>query len=166
MDQREIPNYWSSQCFGCSPANPRGLQLRFWRSEKGCITRCTIADDLCGWGSLVHGGVVSVLLDEVAAWTIIAHLARLGLTREISIRYLKPVPTNTELVVEGQLISRDKKTAVLRSTIHSAGSGLLAESESKWVFPKLSSIAKIAQVDESTLREFLAKYPSNGPGEE
>ncbi len=48
LDQSEIPNYWSGQCFGCSPTNSRGLQLRFWQSEKGCFTRCTIADELCG----------------------------------------------------------------------------------------------------------------------
>jgi acyl-CoA thioesterase FadM len=100
----------------------------------------------------------------VAAWTIIAHLARLGITREISIRYLKPVPTNTELVVEGQIVSHDEKSAVLRSTVHSAGGRLLAESESKWMFPRLSGIAKIARVDESMLQQFLARYHSSGPG--
>lgn len=164
MNQLEIPNYWSGRCFGCSRTNPRGLRLRFWRSEKGCFTKCTVTDDLCGWGSLVHGGIISALLDEVAAWTIVAYLARLGVTREVSVRYLKPVPTNTELVVEGQIISCDERSAVLRSTIHSADGRLLAESESKWMFPKLSSIAKIARVDEATLQEFLARYPSSGPG--
>lgn len=166
LDQREIPNYWSGGCFGCSPANLRGLQLRFWRSEKGCFTRCTITDELCGWGDLVHGGIIAVLLDEVAAWTIITHIARLGLTRKISIRYLRPVRTNTELTVEGQLISHDDRAAVLRSTVHSAGGDLLAESESTWTFPKLSTVAKIAGVDESTLQKFLAGYLSFGTARE
>lgn len=164
MNQHEIPNYWPGRCFGCSRTNARGLRLRFWLSEKSCFTRCTVPDDLCGWDGLVHGGIISALLDEVAAWTTIAHLARIGITREVSIRYLKPVQTNTELLVEGRIISHDEKSAVLRSTIHSAGGRLLAESESKWMFPKLSSIAKITRVDELMLQQVLARYASSGPG--
>jgi uncharacterized protein (TIGR00369 family) len=159
LNQREIPNYWQGRCFGCSRTNTLGLQLRFWLSEHGCFTRCTIPDYLCGWDGLVHGGIISALLDEVAAWTIIARLARLGITREVSIRYVKPVPTDTELVVEGQIISQDGRNAVLRSTIHSTDGTLLAESESSWMFPRLSSIAKITQIEESTLQQFLARYP-------
>jgi acyl-CoA thioesterase FadM len=76
----------------------------------------------------------------------------------MSIRYVKPVPTDRELVVEGRITGHDERQAALRSTIHSHGT-LLAESESSWMFPKLSSIAKIAKVDESTVRQFLARYP-------
>jgi len=158
LNQREIPNYWQGLCYGCSRTNTQGLQLRFWLSEHGCFTRCTIPDYLCGWDGLVHGGIISALLDEVAAWTIIARLGRLGITREASIRYLKPVPTNTELVVEGQITIHDERSAVLRSTIHSTDRTLLAEGESSWMFPRLSSIAKIGEADESTLQQFLARY--------
>jgi len=134
------------------------MQLRFWLSEQGCFTKCAVPDYLCGFDGLVHGGIISALMDEVAAWTIIVRLARLGITREISIRYLKPVRTNTELVVEGNITSHDKRNANLRSSIHSAGGTLLAEGESKWTFPRISSISKIAQIDESTLQQFLSRY--------
>jgi hypothetical protein len=80
LNQREIPNYWQGHCFGCSQTNTHGLQLRFWLSGEGCFTRCTIPERLCGWDGLVHGGIVAALLDEVAAWTIIARLGRLGIT--------------------------------------------------------------------------------------
>lgn len=158
MNQREIPNYWPGRCFGCSQTNTQGLKLRFWVSEQGCFTKCTIPDHLCGFDGLVHGGIIATLLDEVAAWTLIACLARLGITREISTRYLKPVPTNTELLVEGQIISHDERNAVLRSTIRSADGTVLAEGESKWMFLKPSSLAHIAGVDEPTLQQFLAIY--------
>jgi len=37
----------------------------------------------------------------------------------------------------------------------------LAEGESKLVLASLSTIAKISNVDESTLKEFLSKYSKN-----
>lgn len=165
LNQREVPNYWPGYCFGCSQKNPQGLKLCFWLSEQGCFTKCTIPDHLCGFDGLVHGGIITTLLDEVAAWTLIARLARLGITREISTRYLKPVPTNTELLVEGQILSHDQRNAVLRSTIRSADGTLLAESESTWVFLKPSSLANILGVDESTLRQFLNRYSPKAEGD-
>jgi uncharacterized protein (TIGR00369 family) len=106
----------------------------------------------------VHGGILAALMDEVGEWSIISRLGLFGITCEISIRYLKPVPTNTELLVEGQIISHDDRNGVLRSTIRSVDGTLLAESESKWIFPGLSTIAKITEVEEPILQEFLSNY--------
>jgi len=90
---------------------------------------------------------------------MIARIGKMGLTREISVRYLKPVPTNTEIVVEAKIETQDEKDTVLRSTIHSKDNELLAEGESKWTIANPSIIAKISKVDESLIKEFLAKYP-------
>jgi acyl-coenzyme A thioesterase PaaI-like protein len=110
---------------------------------------------LCGFDGLVHGGIIATLLDEAAAWAVIAHLGRLGLTREMTTRYLKPVPTNTEILLKGTFTSHDGHNAVVRSAIHSADGTLLAESESRWAFAKLSRIASVAGVDEKILQQFL-----------
>jgi len=159
VSEREVPNYWRGRCFGCSKTNPHGLHLRFWYSEKGCFTRCAIPDYLCGIDGVVHGGILALLLDEVAQWTNIARLGRLGMTRNISIQYLKAVRTNTEITIGSQIISQDDKNAVQRSTIHSADGTLVAESRSEWMLPKPPVIARVTNADEATLQEFLAKYP-------
>ena len=158
MSEREVPNHWSGRCFGCSTTNPHGLHLRFWYSEQGCFTKCTIPDYLCGIDGIVHGGILALLLDEVAQWTNSARLGRFGMTRNISIRYLKPVKTNTEITVESQIISQDERNAVQQSTIHSADGTLVAESRSEWLLPKVSMVASVTSVDEATLQQFLAKY--------
>lgn len=159
MVEREIPNFWSGKCFGCSRTNPHGLQLCFWLSEKGSLTKCPIPDYLCGIDELVPGGILIFLLDEVAPWTIVGRLGRFGITHEISMRLLKPVPTNTEIIVEGQITDHDEENLVIRSAIHSSIGVRLAEIESNWLLASPSAIAKISAVDELTLQEFLAKYP-------
>ncbi len=104
-------------------------------------------------------GIITLLLEEVAQWFIIGCLGRFGITREISVRYLKPVPTNTELHVVGQIIKQEEKSVVMHSAIHSSDNVLLVEGESNWSLPSLSTIAKITSVDELKLREFLFRYP-------
>jgi acyl-CoA thioesterase FadM len=81
------------------------------------------------------------------------------MTRNISIQYLKAVKTNTEITVESQIISRDDKNAVQRSTIRTTDGTLVAESRSEWLLPKPSVIARVTSADEATLHQFLAKYP-------
>jgi len=159
MTEREVINYWKGRCFGCSTTNEHGLKLRFWFSQQGCVTKCVIPDYLCGIGGLVHGGMIYLLMDEVCEWTIISRLGRFGVTLEMKVRYLSPAEVNTEIVVEGQIISHDDRNAVMRATVHSLDGKLLAESQSKWMFPSLSSLSKIGKVDESMLREFMTHYP-------
>ena len=159
MKDQEIPNYWTGQCFGCSMTNSHSLKLRFYLSENGCYTKCSIPDYLCGIDGVIHGGMIALLLDEISQWTMIARLGKMGLTREISVRYLKPAPTDTEIVVEAKIETQDEKDTVLHSTIYSKDNELLAEGESRWMMAPPSIIAKISKVDESRIKEFLARYP-------
>jgi acyl-CoA thioesterase FadM len=73
----------------------------------------------------------------------------------MTIRYLKPVPTVTELTVTGTITSHDEKGADVRSFIHASDGTLLAEAESAWAFPRLSRIAALAGVEEAHLQQFI-----------
>jgi len=156
---QEIPNHWKGQCFGCSTANKHGLGLRFYLSENGCYTKCSIPDYLCGVDGVVHGGMIALLLDEVSQWTMIGRMGKMGLTREISVRYLKPVLTGTEVLVEARIAAQDERSTVLHSAVRSMDNALLAEGESRWMMVDPSVIAKVSKLSESQLREFLAQYP-------
>ena len=159
MNDKEVPNHWGGKCFGCSKTNTHSLGLRFWLSDQGCYTRCAIPDFLCGIDGLVHGGIIAFLLDEVAQWTMVSRIGKIGLTREITVRYLKPVPTKTEIIVEGKIINQKGKNVILNSTICSNDNALLAESTSSWFLADSSIIAAMSEVDEITLQKFLSNYP-------
>ena len=155
---REIPLYWPGNCFACSKSNAMGLHLRFWTSDNNCLTRCTISENHCGFEGMVHGGIISTLIDEVAAWTIITQIAKIGLTTELGIRYFKPVPTGREIIVRGKIIKHDELNAEVLTTVKSTKGVLLAEGECKWIFPKLAVVARLGKIDESVLQKFLEVY--------
>jgi acyl-coenzyme A thioesterase PaaI-like protein len=159
MIDQEIPNYWAGNCFGCSPKNPQSLRLRFWLTEEGCVTKCVIPEDFCGIDGIVHGGIVTMLLEEVAQWTIVSRLGKLGITRQILVRYLKPVPTNVGLVVTGRIVGQDERDVILQSNIHSEENMLLAQGESRWLLASPATVAKLSLVEEAVLEQFLSHYP-------
>lgn len=156
--EREIPNYWPGNCLGCSLTNPHGLHLRFWLSVRGCATRCAIPAHLCGIDGLVHGGILTLLLEEVAQWNIIRRLARFGITREVSVRYLKPVPVMSEITAEAEFVERGERNVVIRSTIRDAQDVVLVEGKSDWLLAGSSTVAKLSAVRENDLQQFLARY--------
>lgn len=159
MPHLEIPNTWDFNCFGCSPTNDFGLQLRFYLSDeyKGCFAECTIPDHFCGFASFIHGGIIAALLDEVAAWAIISQLLCVGITREITTKYLSPVRANEKIRVEGKIVNYDEKAAVVRSRIISDDGVLLAEADSTWSLPSVSTLAKLAGMDEEHLAKIFER---------
>jgi uncharacterized protein (TIGR00369 family) len=146
---------WPGTCFVCSEGHPHGLGLRFHHTEDGVVCFCTIPDSFCGFDGMVHGGIISTLMDEAAAYALFARHGKLGVTREMSTRFLKPVATSTKLRVVGRVVSFAPPSAEVTMAIYDQAGELLAEGRSSWSFPRLSRIAALAGVKEEVLQHFL-----------
>jgi acyl-coenzyme A thioesterase PaaI-like protein len=85
-------------CFGCSPCNPVGLHLKFVEEGDFLTAVWSPEDHFQGYNNLLHGGIQSTLMDEIASWFIYVKMKTAGLTSRLEVRYKKPVYTN-----EGQI---------------------------------------------------------------
>jgi acyl-coenzyme A thioesterase PaaI-like protein len=62
-----------SSCFACGPDNSRGLRLQFEIDEDGEAIAEWIPDpDLEGFEGIVHGGIISTVLDEAMSKVVVA----------------------------------------------------------------------------------------------
>lgn len=159
MNEYKLPNHWFGQCYGCASNNDEGLHLEFWMMEGACHTHYKVPAYMCGFDGLVHGGVTALMMDEVAQWTLIGTLGRIGLTRDLKVSYLKPVPIETELVVEGRVMEQDEKNVRIDLSVMGRDGDVLATGESNYMLADVSKIANITGADEKQLADFLAKYP-------
>jgi acyl-coenzyme A thioesterase PaaI-like protein len=114
-------------CFGCGPANPIGLHMHFERHEDGGVqARFSPGIEHQGWDGVMHGGLVTVLLDEAMAWAA-AEQTRMYYTGRLEVRYRRPVPTGAALLVRGW-ITRDRgRSLETRGEIQSEEGQTLAE---------------------------------------
>jgi acyl-coenzyme A thioesterase PaaI-like protein len=81
----------------------------------------------------VHGGVVAACFDEVLA---VAQRDRInGFTTELTVRFPRPVPTETELEFTGWIESDDGRRAVGRGECH-VGGELRATAEARFSRPR------------------------------
>lgn len=78
-------------CFGCSARNPIGLKLDFELENDKVVAHWMPQDDYMGFHNILHGGISTTLLDEVAFWAVAVFLETSGVTSKIEIKFLKPV---------------------------------------------------------------------------
>ena len=97
----QLPNY--EFCYVCGHANPLGLNVRFHVDAEGVVTTRFRPDRLHGgYPGRLHGGVMAALLDETMGWAPCVAAGRFCVAVELNVRYLKPAPTDRELLVVGR----------------------------------------------------------------
>ncbi len=98
-----------SACFVCGPSNPRGLRIRYARSADGSVAATWTPEPTWeGFPGIVHGGIVSTILDEAMSKAVAASRCR-ALTAELKVRFRRPVPPGRELAIRGWILDRHKR---------------------------------------------------------
>jgi len=92
-------------CFVCGLQNPVGLKLAFYEDPESGQVRAefTVPDEYQGYPGVVHGGIVSAILDEVSGRAVLVHGSdeNLMATLRLTVRYRRPTPTETRLTAVG-----------------------------------------------------------------
>ncbi len=89
-------------CFVCGKDNPRGFQIkvRYSEPEMAAETELSIPREYQGWADVIHGGILSTLLDELMAHAI-WHFAGPGLTLSMEVRFHAPLKPDEPIRVRG-----------------------------------------------------------------
>ncbi|MEU9640300.1 PaaI family thioesterase [Streptomyces tendae] len=84
------------RCFGCSPHNRIGLALEMFRLADGRLaTDITFSDDYASYPGVVHGGIVSVLVDELMGDLIALDRGLLAFSVTLRTKFLRPLRIGT-----------------------------------------------------------------------
>jgi acyl-coenzyme A thioesterase PaaI-like protein len=92
-------------CFGCGPAHPSGLRVRCFTMDDGVVSPIVVPRMYEGPPGAVHGGIVAAYLDEVLGGAAATATGKPSVTGELSVRYVKPVPSETPLLGRGRLVA-------------------------------------------------------------
>jgi acyl-coenzyme A thioesterase PaaI-like protein len=119
-------------CFGCGPANPKGLHIRSFPDPD------RPGDVIAEWlpeahheafAGVLNGGIIGTLLDCHCNWTAAYHLmAQRGadkppttVTAEYHIRMLKPTPTDGPLRLRAWVAESEDDRATVEGTLEAGG---------------------------------------------
>lgn len=77
-------------CFGCGDVNPIGLRLRFVADGDAVKASFISGPEHQGFQDVVHGGIISAVLDEAMAWAT-ARAGVWAVTGEMRVQFRQPL---------------------------------------------------------------------------
>ena len=101
----------NNHCFVCGRENPYGLQVNPDIAPDGTQVKIeyTPPSHFQGWANIVHGGILSTLLDEAITYVGIAYFDSPAVTAQIEIRFKKPALTGNKLIVTANRVKAGKR---------------------------------------------------------
>jgi len=135
LQETYAPN---NACFGCGPANDRGLHIRSFPNGDEVVAEFQPQTYQEAFTGMLSGGIIGTLLDCHCNWTAAYHLMKRDVadhppctvTADYAINLLRPTPTDGLLrlvarviemkdnraIVEGELVADGKVTATCSGT--------------------------------------------------
>lgn len=114
-------------CFVCGMDSRNGLKVQFELSGRGVRASYTPNSDFEGFKGIVHGGIISALLDE-AMWKSVNGLSgSLTMTVKIEVRFKRPGIVGTTLVIEGEVTGKKRRVYETQGVVTDPEGNVIAE---------------------------------------
>lgn len=135
-------------CFGCGRLNTVGLQLSFFPDVQGGVWAPFVPEPRFeGYSGMVHGGVISTVLDEVMAWSLY-RTETWAVTGSLNVRYRAPVRVGEQTRAVGWEVGRRGRRIEMAGELRREDDGTVLA----------RATATFVQVPESQAEEWRARY--------
>jgi uncharacterized protein (TIGR00369 family) len=121
-------------CFACGPDNSGGMHLKFTLDEvrRTFVCRFRLGKRYTGPPGHCHGGIIATILDDAMGKVNKLHHV-IALTKEMTVEYLKPVPLDKPLRVEGREVSVHGHRHINMAEILNENNEVLARSRGTFI---------------------------------
>ncbi len=142
-------------CFVCGEANPVGLKLRFETDGKIVRALFTPRAEHIGFKTVVHGGILSTLLDEIMVWACAVSTKRFAFCVELNVRFLHPAVPGQALTATGELTgNRRNKLFEARGELRNPAGEVISTATGKYLAIKETERSGI-------LGELIGNFPGD-----
>jgi uncharacterized protein (TIGR00369 family) len=121
----------NQKCYVCGKNNPAGLAVDFKIDQTAKSIQATFvpADLHQGFEGIVHGGILSALLDEAMA-KLAFNLGIPAVTAEMTVKFKAPTAPGEELFISGRITQETKRLIQAEARIQ-RGPVVIAEATGK-----------------------------------
>ena len=115
-----------SMCFGCGQNNPIGLKLNFQWDGKTAKTEFTPNEFHQAWPGIVHGGIITSMLDEAMAYAC-RFEGMNCVTGKMQIRFRRPAVIDEPLIIAGKVTRKGERWIWTKASVSLPDGTLVAE---------------------------------------
>ena len=126
VQDKYAPN---SICFGCGPANKKGLQIKSFKTEKGLQMEFETKIEHQAFPGIINGGIISTLLDCHGNWAATMALMEQNedenppctVTATFSLKLRRPTPLDSKLEIIAIVSELSEDRANVEMTLEANG---------------------------------------------
>ncbi|MCK5076133.1 MAG: PaaI family thioesterase [Calditrichia bacterium] len=128
----ELPKY---NCYGCSPSNNLGLKLEFYLDEEKneAISYYKPEKHLVGFPGILHGGIQSTLIDEIAFWVMFGIYKKMGFTTKMEIQFKRPLNMDNKIELRGKIEEKNDKSVKIKCWLYNSQNKICTEAIVEYV---------------------------------
>lgn len=118
-----------SLCFGCGPANTKGLRIRSRVEGDEVVAEWMPEPHHAAFPGVLNGGIIGALLDCHSNWAATWHLMKQSgaphppctVTADYAIKLLRPTPTDKAVRLSARVVESQGDRAVVEATLTAGG---------------------------------------------
>jgi len=119
----------ANRCFGCGPANERGLRIRSFPEGDEVVCSWKAEPHHEAFDGFLNGGIVGALFDCHCNWAAVHHMIRQGgldqapctVTAELHVFLKRPTPTREPVLLRARVAEATGTRAVVEGEMHAGG---------------------------------------------
>ena len=123
-------------CFACGEENPIGLHLHFFWIPDGALAFFTPRPEHQSYDGRMHGGLITVLLDEIMGNYLFRKEGVPAYTARIDLRFRAPVRIGDTIRCEGHEVKRKGRLVIMEGVITNPDGTIAAEATSTLMLEK------------------------------
>ncbi len=133
MNVEKLPHF--PGCIACGKENHSGLQLELYYDKglRKVFAEIIFEKRFIGYEDIIHGGIITTVLDESMAWVNIKETGRMALTKNLKISFYRPVRFDEKYRVESYVENINENIAYTHAILKDSEGRICAESDGEFI---------------------------------
>lgn len=120
-------------CFACGEKNPIGMHLTFTETDGGLMTKYAFPKEMQGYKNIAHGGMISLLLDEIMVNLPWQKFKIPVVSAEMRVKLKKPLKIGEEVTARAWIDRQKSRIVYVKGEVALASGEVVAEGEATCV---------------------------------
>lgn len=106
------------------------MHMEFFEDNDDVVCFWRPGEHYEGWVGVMHGGILSTLLDETACWVVFRKLQTSGVTSKLSVSYRKPVmASDSQLTIRAHIKQQRQNLVFIEGFIENANGDVCVQAD-------------------------------------
>ncbi|GGG08501.1 MULTISPECIES: PaaI family thioesterase [Cysteiniphilum] len=120
-----IPHEHQRGCFGKCETSPINKQLILYTDGKAIYTQFQPLERHIGWGNILHGGILTTIMDEILGWEAVLLAKMVCVTKKIEVQFHHPAQFDDSYTITAKYLKHTQSEIIVDGEVYNSGNILI-----------------------------------------